>query len=319
MVFFFAQYIPKKEYLGDYRHYGHQDFEILSEIGNGGSAAVYAAYWKKTPTKFAIKKIKKIIDISTEKDIINEINLMKIVEFHPNIITFWGVIKSEMNYSLVLEYADGGTLGKYLENTITLKSEVQLKFAKEIASAILCLHANDIIHRDIHPNNILIHELTIKLADFGRSCLQGSDVDTEVFGVIPYVDPKMLDPKIPYNLSKKSDIYSMGVIFWQLTSCSSPFNFEKRDYTSITLDILNGAREESISNTNVKFIKLYQQCWRHEPDERPDADQVVLELNKIDSENNFDFEKSENEIKITKELKSEEIKDDFSDCHLLNY
>ncbi|CAB4391393.1 unnamed protein product [Rhizophagus irregularis] len=216
---------------------------------------------------------------------------MKIVEFHPNIITFWGVIKSEMNYSLVLEYADGGTLGKYLENTITLKSEVQLKFAKEIASAILCLHANDIIHRDIHPNNILIHERTIKLADFGRSCLQGSDVDTGV----------------------------MGVIFWQLTSCSSPFNFEKRDYTSITLDILNGAREESIPNTNVKFIKLYQQCWRHEPDERPDADQVVLELNKIDSENNFDFKKSENEIKITKELKSEVINDDFSDCHLLNY
>ncbi|RGB28664.1 kinase-like domain-containing protein [Rhizophagus diaphanus] len=168
----------------------------------------------------------------------------------------------EMNYSLVLEYADGGTLGKYLENAITLKSEVQLKFAKEIASAILCLHANDIIHRDIHPNNILIHERTIKLADFGRSCLQGSELDTGVFGVIPYVDPKMLDPKIPYNLSKKSDIYSMGVIFWQLTSCSSPFNFEKRDYASITLDILNGAREESISNTNVKFIKLYQRKYK---------------------------------------------------------
>ncbi|CAB4432526.1 unnamed protein product [Rhizophagus irregularis] len=141
-------------------------------------------------------KIKKIINISTEKVIINEINLMKIVEFHPNIITFWGVIKSEMNYSLVLEYADGGTLGKYLENAITLKLEVQLKFAKEIASAILCLHANDIIHRDIHPNNILIHGY-----------------------------------------------------------------------------ILNGVREEPIPNTNVKFIKLYQQCWRHEPDERPDADQ----------------------------------------------
>ncbi|CAB4432527.1 unnamed protein product [Rhizophagus irregularis] len=152
---------------------------------------------------------------------------MKIVEFHPNIITFWGVIKSEMNYSLVLEYADGGTLGKYLENAITLKSEVQLKFAKEIASAILYLHANDIIHRDIHPNNILIHGRTIKLADFGRSCLQGSDVDTGVF------------------------------------------------------DILNGAREESIPNTNVKFIKLYQQCWRHEPDERPDADQHELDKLKI--------------------------------------
>ncbi|CAB4436819.1 unnamed protein product [Rhizophagus irregularis] len=80
--------------------------------------------------------------------------------------------------------ADGGILGKYLENAIILKSEVQLKFAKEIASAILCLHANNIIHRDIHPNNILIHERTIKLADFGRSCLQGSDVDTGVFGTL---------------------------------------------------------------------------------------------------------------------------------------
>jgi serine/threonine protein kinase len=59
--------------LKDYRHYDHQDFKILSEIGTGGSAAVYAAYWKKTSTKFAIKKIKKIINISTEKVIINEV------------------------------------------------------------------------------------------------------------------------------------------------------------------------------------------------------------------------------------------------------
>jgi serine/threonine protein kinase len=77
------------------------------------------------------------------------------------------------------------------------------------------------------------------------------------------MDPKFLDPKIPYNLTKKSDIFSMGVIFWQLTSCSSPYNFEKRkDYASITLDILNGLREEPISNTNVKFIRLYQRKYK---------------------------------------------------------
>ena len=50
---------------------------------------------------------------------------------------------------LVLEYADGGTLGEYLNNAITLKPEIQLKFAKEIASAILCLHGKEIIHRDL--------------------------------------------------------------------------------------------------------------------------------------------------------------------------
>jgi serine/threonine protein kinase len=77
------------------------------------------------------------------------------------------------------------------------------------------------------------------------------------------VDPKMLDKKIPYNLSKKSDIYSMGVTFWQLTSCSSPFNFEKRkDHASISLEILNGVREEPIPNTNVKFIELYQRKYK---------------------------------------------------------
>ncbi|PKY44912.1 hypothetical protein RhiirA4_515154 [Rhizophagus irregularis] len=75
--------------LKDYRQYDHQDFKILSEIGSGGSAAVYAAYWKNTTSKFAIKKITKL---SAGKEIINEINLMKRVDFHPNIIKFVGII-----------------------------------------------------------------------------------------------------------------------------------------------------------------------------------------------------------------------------------
>ena len=61
---------------------------------------------------------------------------------------------------LVLEYADGGTLGKYLDDARALKWESQLKFAKEIASAILCLHKNDIVHRDLVSlnNYIFIHD-----------------------------------------------------------------------------------------------------------------------------------------------------------------
>ncbi|PKY52647.1 Pkinase-domain-containing protein, partial [Rhizophagus irregularis] len=77
----------------------YADFKILSEIGTGGSAAVYAAYWKNTASKFAIKKITKL---SAGKEIINEINLMKRVDFHPNIIKFVGIINDEINYLLVL-------------------------------------------------------------------------------------------------------------------------------------------------------------------------------------------------------------------------
>jgi serine/threonine protein kinase len=72
------------------------------------------------------------------------------------LFTYFFIFLDEINYSLVLEYADGGTLGKYLENAETLKPEIQLKFATEIASAVYCLHDYDIIHRDIVSLNYYI-------------------------------------------------------------------------------------------------------------------------------------------------------------------
>ncbi|CAI2174367.1 16551_t:CDS:2 [Funneliformis geosporum] len=84
---------------------------------------------------------------------LTQIKLMEIirrkVNFHPNIIKFYGVmnLEDEINYALILEYADGGTLGNYLrDNAINFKWESQLKFAHDIASAILWLYDNEIIH-----------------------------------------------------------------------------------------------------------------------------------------------------------------------------
>ncbi|POG59650.1 hypothetical protein GLOIN_2v1788886 [Rhizophagus irregularis DAOM 181602=DAOM 197198] len=108
----------------------------------------------------------------------------------------------EEKYSLVLEYADCGTLGKYLrDDTMTFNWEKQLRFAKEIASAILWLHdVKGIVHGD----------LVNKIFYFGRSFEKGKGCnDTGVYGVIPYVDSNMLN--------------RLGVIFCELTSRSSPF------------------------------------------------------------------------------------------------
>ncbi|CAB4424099.1 unnamed protein product [Rhizophagus irregularis] len=214
----FEESIEKKEIT----YYDYKDFNDISKIGSGGFASVYATSWKNTQSKFAIKKFDKLS--ITINEVKNEIDLMKKVDFHPNIIKFCGVTKLQdeltggINYLLVLEYADNGTLRKYLKkNFDTFRWERQLNFAKEIASAIVCLHYNGIIHRDLHSNNILVHQHTIKLADF---------------------------------------------------------------------DILEGKRENPVPNTNAKFIKLYQKCWRYEPDERPSIEQVILELNNIDSKNN---------------------------------
>ena len=78
----------------------------------------------------------------------------------------------------------------------------------------------------------MIHQNTIKLADFGNAYLQGSNYYTEACGVVSYVDPKIFENR-SYILTEKSDIYSLGVIFWKLASCS-------------------------VSSTNGKFVELYQ-------------------------------------------------------------
>ncbi|CAB5388433.1 uncharacterized protein OCT59_029242 [Rhizophagus irregularis] len=284
------------EILQIFRCYDPLDFKNLTEVASGGSALVYNVYWKNI-SKLAIKKFDKNFNQNT---IINEILLTGIVNSHPNIIQFYGVtkLKDEINYSLVLEYADGGTLRNYLRNnTITFEWKNQLRFAKEIASAILWLHDNTkVIHGDLHPNNILIHKDTIKLADFGRSCQKGSANHTKACGVIPYMDPKFFEENHSYGLTEKSDMYSLGILFWELTSRLSPFDFENKNHLEIIRikqDILNNKlRETPIPGTNDKFVSLYKKCWQHEPDERPYIDQVIQELDSfnpidpIDSENN---------------------------------
>jgi len=316
----------------DDHYYYSQDFENFSEIGSGGSASVHVICWKNTQIKFAIKKFNE----GSKEEIINEIKIMRMAS-HPTIIKFYGVTKlqDESNYSLVLEYADGGTLEKHLrDNARTLiKWESQLKFAKEITGAVLWLHVNKIIHGDLHPKNILIHQNTLKLTDFGCSRLQGDKEFTKPRGIIPYMDPKNLNAG-SCDLTKKSDIYSLGVVFWELTSCSSPFDFETKnndrfEIFNIKSDILKGIRENPVPNTNDKFVKLYENCWQHEPDDRPDICKVNTELNSmtqsnqnflINFENNnesnsFDSKESETIEKLENENSDSSS---FEDCDILS-
>ena len=105
------------------------------------------------------------------------------------------------------------------------------------------------------------------MTDFGCSYLQGSDCYTKVHGVIPYMDPNIFkDQESKYDLTEKSDIYSLGVLLWELTSCSSPFNFENLDdfheIVHIKLVILGGTRENPVPGTNHKFVELYQSEYK---------------------------------------------------------
>ncbi|GES98788.1 kinase-like domain-containing protein [Rhizophagus clarus] len=209
---------------------------------------------------------------------------------HENISHFYGITKKEngtLNQMiLVMEYADSGTLDSYLnEHFNELKWNDKFQLAIQLASAILCLHENDISHNNMHANNILVHRKSVKLTNFGLSKELGSIGAEQIFEMLPYIDPKSFDLD-NYKFGKKSDVYSIGMLLWQISSGCSPFCTQKYNGT-LAFAILNGQRETIVKNTPIGYSNLYNECWKLEPDERPDMQQVVSVLTKLKSSNNF--------------------------------
>ncbi|PKY28792.1 kinase-like protein [Rhizophagus irregularis] len=268
------------------KYYEFEQFCDLQEIGFGGFGKVYRASWKNYYKQCALKSFFDFND-STVKGIVREIQLQREVDFHNNIIRFYGVTTSSKEnqrkkYMLVMEYADNGTLRKYLkENLEKLTWNDKFNLAFQLVCAVSCLHNEGIMHRDLHSNNILVHQNTVKLADFGLSkrIEEIPNSQSKTFGLIPYVDPKSFNSSTTelYVLNKKSDVYSIGVLLWEISSCQPPFYGKPYD-VGLALSILQGLRETPTHDTPKEYIKIYIDCWNFEPDNRPTIDQVVEEL-----------------------------------------
>ncbi|CAB4387562.1 unnamed protein product [Rhizophagus irregularis] len=257
-------------------YYAYSEFKHLKPLGSGSYGSVSRANWKNTDGFFALKAF------NNDKITLKEIKLQKELIANGNILRFYGITKigNEKKYSLVLEYADSGTLNIYLKlhfNKLGWNEKYQLSF--QLASAVSFLHEHDIIHRDLHADNVLMHQKKIKLADFGLSrkiAKTSSNNASKVFGLIPFVDPRKLNDQ-DYELNKKSDVYSIGVLMWQISSGKQPFSNCNHDVT-LSLSIVNGKREEIIDNTPIEYSNLYTECWKYEPDERPNMHKVGLFL-----------------------------------------
>ncbi|KAF0451492.1 kinase-like protein [Gigaspora margarita] len=194
------------------------------------------------------------------------------------------------NFMLVLQFANGGNLRTHLEK----KREEGLykicwveliQFAKEITDGLTYLHNKDIIHRDLHSKNILINDGKALISDFGisKQLNSNSTSSSNTAGLPAYIEPQCYferEPKIKRD--KRSDIYSLGVLFWELTSGIPPFNHISR--TNIIQKISRNEREKIIPNTPSDYVNLYEKCWSTEPDERPTLNKISIDLDKLSLE-----------------------------------
>uniref|UniRef100_U9SUR3 Protein kinase domain-containing protein n=1 Tax=Rhizophagus irregularis (strain DAOM 181602 / DAOM 197198 / MUCL 43194) TaxID=747089 RepID=U9SUR3_RHIID len=258
------EYISKNKNIKYYEYY---HFHNIEKINNDNFGKVYRANWKNSEQYFVLKSLN--IDNITVKEIIHELEFCNDVNLHVNIIRFFGITSKEVRnnqakeYLLVMEYANGNSLRNYLkENFNKLTWEDKYEFAYQLTCAVSHLHDKGISYCGLNPNNILIHQNTIKLTVFGLS-KRAKELSNQKSDLICYIEPKMLKPYLlnsyssnPYSLNQKSDVYSIGVILWEISSGQSPFKDESYN-DNLIMKILKGYRESIVSNTPLDYSILY--------------------------------------------------------------
>ena len=232
-------------------------YKILSNIGQGSYGNVYLAMNIYTNEKVAIKKIYKTTDEESESEIINEIEILKKLN-HPDIVKVLEFYKTEQAYYIVSEYCSGGELFQKAETHLS-ETQIAVIF-KQILSGISYLHSNNIVHRDLKLENILISDteyvsltgeeyLDIKIIDFGNAEHYDKNFSTKsLVGSSYYIAPEIFKK----NCGKESDLWSAGVILYMLIVGHPPFygDSEKKILLSVKKGIYdkNYSRWKNASN-----------------------------------------------------------------------
>ena len=200
-------------------------YEIVKNIGEGGMANVYLANDTILDRKVAVKVLRG--DLSSDDKFIRRFQreALSVSNLsHPNIVEVYDVGEEEGNHYIVMEYIEGKTLKQLLKKRESLTLTEVIDIMTQLTDGIAHAHESYIIHRDIKPQNIMIEDDgRIKITDFGIAMALNATQLTQtnsVMGSVHYLPPEQASGK---SASIKSDIYSLGILMYELLTGSVPF------------------------------------------------------------------------------------------------
>ena len=206
----------------------NERYEIIKSIGEGGMANVYLANDTFLDRKVAVKVLRG--DLSTDEKFIRRFQREAYAASalsHPNIVEMYDVGEDNGTYFIVMEYIEGRTLKQLLKKRGSLTSPEVVDIMLQLTDGIAHAHDMYIIHRDLKPQNIMISDDgKIKITDFGIAMAMNSTQVTQtnsVMGSVHYLPPEQASGK---GSTIKSDIYSMGIMLFELLTGKLPFKGE---------------------------------------------------------------------------------------------
>ena len=249
----------------------HDRYQLESLIARGGMAEVHLALDTQLNRKVAVKIL--FPEYAREQSFVERFRREAQAAAnlnHPNIVAIYDWGQSEGTYFIVMEYVKGLSLKEILTEDGPLDSDLVAEYSSDITSALAYAHQNGVVHRDIKPGNILITENgKVKVTDFGIARAGTSESLTQtgsVMGTATYFSPEQAQG---YNVDGRSDIYSLGIVMYELSTGTPPFTAD----TPIAVAFKHVSEKlvpPSVRNPDIAadFEAIIQKCLEKDPDRR---------------------------------------------------
>ncbi|XP_028202039.1 serine/threonine/tyrosine-protein kinase HT1-like [Glycine soja] len=256
---------------------------IGHKFSQGAHSQIYHGIYKKEHAAVKFVKVRYNDQKGIPKSLLEAQFLREVTHLprlhHQNVVKFIGAHKDTDFYCILTEYQQKGSLRVYLNNLeskpISLKRVID--FALDIARGMEYIHAQGIIHRDLKPENVLVDgEIRLKIADFGIAC-EASKCDS-LRGTYRWMAPEMIKGK---RYGRKVDVYSFGLILWELVSGTVPFEGLSPIQVAVAVADRN-SRPIIPSHCPHVLSGLIKQCWELKPEKRPEFCQIVRVLEQLD-------------------------------------